>query len=159
MLPKKTVIEIYTDGSTRKNGQANGGQGAWGFIAVVNNQIIQESAEQIYNTTNQQCEMRAVLEACKWANENYPNNAKIIYSDSAYVINCYKDKWYTKWINNGWIGSNKQPVKNREFWEKLIPYFDNMLFTFNKVKGHADNEYNNEIDNLVQYMTLKMVNK
>lgn len=153
------TIKIYTDGSTRKNGQENGGQGAWGFVVLLNDVIIHQQVQGVYNTTNQQCEMLAVANACEWAQNNYPDLPKIVYSDSAYVINCYKDKWYEKWLRNGWTGANKQPVKNQKLWEQLIPFFDNMLFSFQKVKGHSDNKYNNLIDELVQSISLSMVKK
>jgi ribonuclease HI len=72
----------------------------------------------------------------------------VVYSDSAYVINCYKQKWYKKWQVNGWINSKKQPVANKELWEQLIPYFENPFFSFEKVAGHADNKYNNLVDEM-----------
>lgn len=153
------MIKIYTDGSTRGNGKINGGQGAWGFIVIENGAIIHKCANALMNTTNQQCELRAIVEACKWAKENFPNGNITIFSDSAYAINCYRDKWYIKWENNGWTGSNKQPVKNQKLWEQLIPFFKSENFHFQKVKGHAGDKYNNIIDELVQSITLSMVNK
>jgi hypothetical protein len=37
---------------------------------------------------------------------------------SRYVINGITD-WIDGWKRNGWINSQKKPVKNRELWEKL----------------------------------------
>ena len=53
---------------------------------------------------------------------------------------------------NGWINSKKEPVKNKELWQKLDnlvreldDYFD---IEFIKVKGHAGNQWNEVCDNL-----------
>lgn len=72
----------------------------------------------------------------------------IVYSDSAYIINCYKQKWYNKWQINDWKNSKKEPVANKELWEQLIPYFDNVMFSFEKVPGHAGHVYNEMVDQM-----------
>lgn len=72
-----------------------------------------------------------------------------IYSDSAYIINCITQKWYKKWQTNGWRNSKKEPVANRELWERLIPYFENPRFSFEKVKGHSgEKDWNDYVDRL-----------
>ena len=153
------ILKLYTDGSTRGNGKDSGGQGAWGFLAIEDGSILHKEAAGVLNTTNQQCELMAIINACRWAANEYPDHDKIIYSDSAYAINCYTDKWYVKWEGNGWTSSNKQAVKNQKLWRELIPYFKDEHFTFKKVRGHADDKYNNIIDELVQSITLSMVKK
>ena len=40
-----------------------------------------------------------------------------IHSDSAYVVNCFRDKWYLRWRANGWRNAQKKPVENRDLWE------------------------------------------
>lgn len=145
------MISIYTDGSTRKNGQADA-VGAWGFIAVdEEGKIIHREAEGAEGTTNQRMEMTALIEACKWATRHYSTFTDIcFYSDSAYIINCCKDKWYLKWLTNGWMTSNNGEVKNIDLWKKLIPFFSQANFTFRKVKGHAGDKWNCVIDGIVQ---------
>ena len=141
---------IYTDGATSNNGQA-GAVGGWAFIVVYGNSIIYECSGHIENATNNICELTAIIEACKQAasvNEIVRPTFYTIYSDSAYCINCYKQKWYKKWQQNGWLNSKKQPVANRELWEQLIPFFENPNFKFRKVEGHSTNEYNNYVDKL-----------
>ena len=49
---------------------------------------------------------------------------------------------------NGWLNSKKQPVANKELWEKLIPYFENPRFSFEKVKGHSGNQLNELVDKM-----------
>lgn len=143
-------LDIYTDGATSGNGQLNA-VGGWGYIVIQDNTIIHKKNGQLTTATNNICELTAILEACEYAlsitsKENF--NQITIYSDSAYCINCYLQKWYIKWQNNGWVNSKKQPVANKELWIKLIPFFENLNFTFKKIKGHAGDVWNEEADQL-----------
>ena len=72
----------------------------------------------------------------------------VIITDSAYIYNCYAQKWYEKWLNNGWQTSKHEPVLNKELWQQLIPYFKDSKYKFEKTKGHADDERNNFVDQL-----------
>ena len=69
-----------------------------------------------------------------------PEDKVIVYSDSAYCVNCYVQKWYRRWMINGWKTSKKEPVANKELWKRLIPFFEKDNFTFFKVKGHSGNK-------------------
>lgn len=147
-------IEYYTDGSCRNNGSENA-VGAYGYIVIANQQIQYQFVEKELNTTNQRCELLAALRACQHAANAIPWADIVIYSDSAYLINCWKQKWYEKWLMNDWRNSQKQAVANQDLWEQLIPFFDNVNYTFVKVKGHAGVEYNEVIDQLVQAKSLE----
>ena len=99
----------------------------------------------------------AIIEGCKKAEElaileqdsecEFYKNI-YVYSDSAYIINCYSQKWWVNWEKNGWINSKKQKVANRELWESLIYYFKKPNFYFKKVPGHSNNKWNNYVDKL-----------
>jgi len=146
------MYTIYTDGATSGNGY-EGAQGGWAWILLEEEEIIAERAGHVDNATNNICELKAIIDACECAcvwlmSEGIVDFEIVVYSDSAYVINCYKQKWYKKWQVNGWINSKKQPVANKELWEQLIPYFENPFFSFEKVAGHADNKYNNLVDEM-----------
>ena len=79
-----------------------------------------------------------------------------IYSDSAYVVNTIEKGWIYSWKKNNWIKSDKSKVKNIELWEKLLELMEIHNVTFIKVKGHADNEYNNRCDKLAVQESLKL---
>ena len=144
-------FEIYTDGATSGNGY-EGARGGWAWILLQGDRIIIKKRGHLDETTNNICELTAIIDACQTVEpiiEEVICDPKItIYSDSAYIINCYKQKWYRKWQVTGWVNSKKQPVANRKLWEKLIPYFENPHFCFEKVAGHADSKYNNLVDRL-----------
>ena len=71
-----------------------------------------------------------------------------IYSDSAYVVNAFNQGWIASWQKNNWRNSAKAEVANRDLWEELIKLTGIHEVTFHKVKGHADNEFNNRCDEL-----------
>ena len=79
----------------------------------------------------------------------YPCNVKL-YSDSAYLINGFNNKWIDSWIKNGWKTSTKKDVKNRELWEQLYNFTKVHNIEFIKVKGHDGDKYNEICDSLAR---------
>ena len=143
-------LEIYTDGSLKRVGR-NITFGAWGFIVVQDGHEIYEASGSEYGTTNQRMELEAVIQALNYIiTIRRPNENVAIYSDSAYIINCYNQEWYAKWMVNGWVNSKNENVANRDQWQRIIPYFDNFWYTFKKVPAHADVYWNERCDKLVQ---------
>lgn len=136
-------IMIYTDGACRGNGNENS-IGAFGIVFLYSD-IKKEVKQAFRNTTNNIMELTAVIQALSMLKERC--NIKL-YSDSAYVVNAVNQKWIKNWQKNGWKNAKKEPVKNRELWEKLIQLLEVQNVEFIKVKGHSDNEYNNRCDEL-----------
>lgn len=137
----KKVI-IYTDGAC----SGNPGPGGWGAVL-----IYEENRKEISGgcreTTNNIMEMTAVLEALK----ALKNDCEVeLYSDSAYVVNAFNDKWIDNWKKNGWINSKKEVVKNKELWQELDELVTKYKVKFNKVKGHSSDELNNRCDELAR---------
>src|SRR5207253_7043585 len=84
-------------------------------------------------TTNQRMELTAPIEGLR----ALPGRRAVaIYSDSAYVINCFRDKWYERWRQNGWRNAQKRPVDNRDLWEALLAEVERHVVTWHKVAGH-----------------------
>ena len=118
--------------------------GGWGAVLLYGENRKEISGYQPETTTNIM-EITAVLEAVKLL--KFPCDIKI-YSDSAYVVNCFKQGWIYNWKKNGWQNADKKPVKNKELWEELYHELQKHQFEFVKVKGHSDNELNNRCDYL-----------
>ena len=135
-------VTIYTDGAC----SGNPGPGGWGAILMYNENSKEISGAQ-NDTTNNIMEITAVLEALKLLKEEC--NVKV-YSDSAYVVNAFKQGWIYNWVKNNWKTSGKEPVKNKELWQELYNLTKVHKVHFNKVKGHSDNEYNNRCDELAR---------
>lgn len=129
------TIYIYTDGGCSGN-QHETNVGGYGAILQYgeNKKELKGGAK---NTTNNIMEMSAVIEALKLVTDKDINIE--VYSDSAYVVECFKKKWYVNWEKNGWKTSKKTPVENKALWEELIHLVDSFnQVTFFKVKGHLD---------------------
>lgn len=135
-------VTIYTDGAC----SGNPGPGGWGAVLIYG-----ENKKEISggnkNTTNNIMEITAVIEALKCLK----NECKAtVYSDSAYVVNCFNQGWIYNWKKNNWKTSTKGPVKNKELWEELYTLVKKYKVEFVKVKGHSDNELNNRCDELAR---------
>ena len=133
-------VELYTDGAC----SGNPGPGGWGFILKCKNKEKQVSGYS-ENTTNNIMELTAVIKGLEAINK--PCNLTI-YSDSAYVCNAFIQDWVTSWQNNGFKTSKKTDVLNKDLWLRLIELLQIHNYKFIKVKGHADNNYNNICDKL-----------
>jgi ribonuclease HI len=126
----------YTDGAC----SGNPGPGGWAW-AVEGGTFGTGAAA---NTTNQRMEITAALEAVR-AN---PGPLEIV-SDSTYVVNCFRDRWWEGWLKRGWRNSQRKPVANRDLWEPLIQLVrerDDVSFVW--VKGHSDDKMNDLVDRL-----------
>lgn len=130
----------------------NPGPGGWGSILMYQN-----NQKEIYggkgDTTNNVMELTAVIEALKLLKFRCKVS---VYSDSAYVINGFNQKWIYGWMKNGWKNASKEPVKNKELWQELYDLTKKHDVTFIKVKGHSDNEYNNRCDELAREAIKKL---
>ena len=149
-------LEIYTDGSLKKQGQ-NMTFGGWCFYVIRNDNCIYAKVDSMPNTTNQRMELQAVVEALKYAQSARRKNEKVIvYSDSAYIINCYEKEWYIAWEYNGWLTSRGESVKNQDLWHEIVPFFDDFWYDFRKVKGHDKCFWNLQCDEMAQAAAEKL---
>lgn len=123
--------------------------GGWGAILIYGEHMKECSGGEEH-TTNNRMEITAVIEALRKLKE--PCKVKL-YSDSAYVVNCFKQNWIDNWQRNGWRNSKNQPVENQDLWKLLVPLTEYHQVEFIKVKGHADNKYNNRCDELAVQAT------
>ena len=135
-------VTIYTDGAC----SGNPGPGGWGAILMYNGNKKELSGGN-KDTTNNVMEITAVLEALKALKFSCEVD---LYSDSAYVVNSFNQGWIYNWLKKGWKTASGEPVKNRELWEELYNLTKTHKVTFHKVKGHADNDFNNRCDELAR---------
>ncbi len=144
-------IIIYADGACSGNGKENA-VGGWGVVLQYFKDDVKIMEKELLdgepNTTNNRMEIMSCIQGLKAIKRtDIPIE---IYTDSAYVYNCFNAKWYVKWEANGWISSTKNPVENRELWEELLTLYRKYKPTFIKVKGHSDNAGNNKADELAR---------
>ena len=128
------VLRIYTDGGCSGN-QHDENFGGWGAILEFGPHQKELHGGEI-NTTNNRMEMTALREAFKAITKG--QQIIEVFSDSSYLMDCFRKKWYETWIRNGWKTSAKTPVENRDLWEALLPYMQQHNITFYRVKGHVN---------------------
>ena len=144
----KGSLHIYTDGAC----SGNPGPGGWAWAAAPDGQPYGAGSER--PTTNQRMEIRAVTEALRAFREH--GDVLVIVSDSTYVVNCFRQRWWEGWLARGWKNSQKKPVANQELWEDL---FDEIVArgsgktVFNWVKGHSGDPMNDLVDTLAVQAT------
>ena len=143
------TVDLYTDGA------CSGNPGLGGYCAI----LIYNGVEKIVcgseqETTNNRMELLAVIKGLEALKQKCNVN---VYSDSQYVVDAFNQGWIDSWQNNGWKTAGKKEVKNPDLWKKLLDLTKEHVVTFIKVKGHADNEYNNRSDKIAveEYLKLK----
>ncbi|NGP78071.1 ribonuclease HI [Balneolaceae bacterium YR4-1] len=136
----KDEVIIYTDGAC----SGNPGPGGWGALLIWRGKKRELTGAEP-ESTNNRMEMRAVIEALKALKR--PCHVKI-HSDSALIVNAFKQGWIENWKKRGWKKANKKPVENQDLWKEMLTAMDDHKVSWIKVKGHADNELNNRVDRL-----------
>jgi ribonuclease HI len=135
-------VVLYTDGAC----SGNPGPGAWAAVIVDGSEEREISGPES-PTTNQRMELRAAIEGLAAISGR---RRVQLYTDSAYVLNCFRDRWWERWERNNWIGANKKPVSNRDLWERLIAETRRHDVAWHKVKGHSGDVMNDRVDRLAR---------
>lgn len=130
-------LHIYTDGSSR----GNPGPGGYGIVLIWGT-IKKELSAGYRLTTNNRMELMAVNVALKSLSTK--NISLTIYTDSQYIVKSVKEKWLDNWIKTDFKGGKK----NKDLWLEFYKLSKEFKITFQWVKGHASNVYNNRCDEL-----------
>ena len=127
-------LKIFTDGACSGNQNAEN-FGGWGAVLVYGGHQKELFGGEA-NTTNNKMELTALLrafEAIKKGGQHVE-----VYSDSLYLVNCFRERWYWNWLKNGWKTAGKKPVENQDLWKAIIPYLEKHTIKFYNVKGHIN---------------------
>lgn len=133
-------VDLYTDGAC----SGNPGVGGWGAVLMFRD-VKKEISGAEAETTNNRMEISAVIYGLECLKEPCEVD---VFSDSAYTVNAFLSGWIYGWAANGWKKADNKPVLNSDLWQRLLALTEIHRVTFHKVKGHADNEYNNRCDKL-----------
>ena len=126
-------IQIFTDGAFSTSRKTGG----IGIVFVINGKKVYEFSKQFPNSTNNKCELLAVIYALNSISKKI--NSLTIYSDSQYVIGCATKNWKRK--------------KNKELWDLYDKVFDKALKLCSEinliwVKGHTnDSDFFSQMNN------------
>ena len=134
MMHNDRILRIYTDGGCAGN-QSEENLGGWGAILEYGS-----ASKELYgcerNTTNNRMEMTALLRAFEAIKKE--GQTIQVFSDSSYLMDCFRKGWYKGWLANGWKTAGKKPVENQDLWQALLPYLDRHRIRFFRVKGHVN---------------------
>lgn len=131
----KDTIYVACDGACSGNG-GDESPGGWGAVLHFNGHEKELNGGNP-KTTNNVMELTACVEALQSIKPDAENFRVVVYCDSAYIVNCFHQKWYVKWEKNGWMSSTKEPVKNPELWKALLTQYRRFRnIAIIKIKGH-----------------------
>ncbi|EFM0384435.1 ribonuclease HI [Escherichia coli] len=140
--PQLKTVKIFSDGSCLKN---PGGPGGYGIVLQYRGEE-REFSDGFHSTTNNRMEMMGALIGLERL--KYPCNV-IIHSDSQYLKNGMT-QWMKWWKRNGWMTSDKKPVKNVDLWKRLDEAASRHNVRWKWVKGHAGHRENEICDRLAK---------
>lgn len=141
-MESRKHVTIYTDGAC----SGNPGPGGWGAVLIYGERRLELSNGETPTTNNR---MELLGPICALQTLKCPCDVTL-YSDSAYLINAFKNRWLDNWQRNGWKNASKKPVENQDLWKRLLELCKIHNITWVKVKGHADNVENNRCDELAR---------
>ena len=127
---------IYTDGACKRNGKPDCISGFG--VCITQGSVVRELSGYESASTSQRGELWAMYHALKYINEHV-NEEVYVVSDSAYIVNCLRNEWYSLWEKTGWITSTGNPVKNRDIWELIaeqLKTIDEDMLHLYLIKGH-----------------------
>lgn len=129
------TVEVYTDGGCFPNP----GNGGWAFVLSED----EYKSGSRKNTTNNQMELQAVIEAIGYCKHEFPGHFIKVYSDSMYCVQGF-NSWMHNWQRKGW--KKKGGLKNVDQWQILWDIKD--LVVLEWVKAHNGNPLNEIADDL-----------
>lgn len=133
------IVEVYTDGACR----GNPGPGGWGVLLRYG-----DTEKELYGgeseTTNNRMELMAAIQAL----ENLKRDCKVsLTTDSQYVRKGITE-WMANWKKRGWKTASKQPVKNKDLWQRLDKAATQHQVEWHWVRGHTGHPENERADEL-----------
>lgn len=122
-------ITIFTDGAAK----GNPGPGGYGAVLLFGDSVL-EIGEAKSLTTNNEMELRAVVEALK----QVPQDAGpvTVYTDSKYVVEGATG-WTFGWMKNGWKTKTGTDVLHKGLWQELVDLLKTTNVEWYKIPGHS----------------------
>lgn len=156
-------IQLFSDGGSRNHGNKKGqhvkdnDKAAWAYLIIKDGKKKSDSAGE-RGATNNKMEVLGLVNALRYVlSQGWENEPIDAILDSKYVLNSITKHWLAGWKRRGWKKSDGTVIKNKaEFMQlaELLPKFSRLSFSW--TKGHAINEGNNFVDELLNKTMDKM---
>jgi ribonuclease HI len=151
MDTKRPKVTIFSDGGC----QPNPGNGAWAAILQYGDKQKELTGGEAATTNN-----RMELTAATRALEELKKPCEVtIVTDSEYLANAFRQKWIDRWKRNGWITSQKEPVKNKDLWVVLDELISRHHVKWEWTRGHSGHPENERCDELATETRIRMFGK
>jgi len=134
-------VEIFCDGAC----SGNPGVGGWGSVLRYGDKE-KELSGAAPETTNNRMELTAAIEAL--ASLKRPCQV-VLTTDSQYLMKGMTE-WISGWVRKGWVNSKKDPVLNRDLWERLLELSKIHRIEWRWVRGHNGHPENERCDELAR---------
>ena len=134
-------VEIFGDGAC----SGNPGIGGYGSILRCGGKGKELSGAE-GATTNNRMEMTAVIKALEALTR--PCEV-VVTTDSQYLVKGMTE-WLSGWVKRGWVNSKKEPVLNRDLWERLLELSKVHKIRWDWVRGHNGHVENERCDELAR---------
>lgn len=147
---ENTHTQIYTDGSSRGNGQ-NGARAGYGVYYGDNDKRNVSAPLTDGPQTNQRAELAAITHALR--NASTSSDKKVhIHTDSQYALKALNE-WGDNWDRNGYRTAQGQPVVNKDLVKEGRQLMREIKsqggeVKMSHVKGHSTTYANNMADKL-----------
>ena len=141
------VINIYTDGACRNNP----GPGGWAAVILTPQGTNLTVRGRDPTSTNNRMELTAAVKGLQEMDHMIPKARDlpvILHSDSKYLTDAFNQNWLGRWKKNGWKTSMNKPVNNPDLWEELLLLAEQRNITWQWVKGHSGNYFNELCDQM-----------
>ncbi len=130
------MIELWTDGSGRTHGP-----GGWAYIlrTRINGEWVEEvDSGGIPEATHNRAELTALLEGLRALKSPCELT---VYTDSRYVANPFRERWFERWQQRGWRG-----IRNVDLWEQILVAAAPHRISAQWVPGHTGITLNERCD-------------
>lgn len=136
-----TRVEIYCDGAC----SGNPGVGGWGTILRFGTTEKELSGAEGM-TTNNRMELTAAIKGL----EALTRPCRVVVTtDSQYLVKGMTE-WLPGWVRKGWVNSKKEPVVNRDLWERLMELTARHQVQWAWIRGHNGHLENERCDALAR---------
>ena len=134
--PEKVLPPGHTVVFAEGTSSSHAGHGGWAWAAPGR----RYRSGAVERSTRPRMELTAVLDAVREL-----EGALEVVSNSGYVVDCFRNGWWKRWLNHGWTNSKNKPVANRDLWEPLIEMYRARPIAF-RLAAAADDEWTGKVE-------------